>query len=99
MAFSKCYPNQSPVTVFNLTMWDIFPPLKVTSLLLGWGNLCFSFLFDQLLYSKITSQFSTWSYLINKAELGGFQLSLVKPPPTQGTLGIFKPTAASILVV
>lgn len=78
MAFSKCYPNQSPVTVFNLTMWDIFPPLKVTSLLLGWGNLCFSFLFDQLLYSKITSQLE----LLNQQGRAWWFSTVISETPT-----------------
>lgn len=43
MTFSNCYPNQLPATTFNLTMENIFLPLKGLSLLLG-RAICFSFL-------------------------------------------------------
>lgn len=51
ITFSQCYPNQSPATVFNPTMWDIFLPLKVTSLLLGWRFVFFFFVWSIVLFN------------------------------------------------
>lgn len=63
MTFSNCYPNQSTATTFNLTMENIFLPLKPLSLLLGWA-ICFSFL-SFLLFPLFILSFIQWSVLFH----------------------------------